>query len=500
MSSFLEYFRFDNKEKTKKFFIGLYLIVIAFLFTSQGISFPASERLIYSDGSIYQYLGHLICIGKMPYKDAFDHKGPLLYLINALSCKIGIYNGGWIIDLIFMIAAVSFMYKSVRKVTGTLFSMVLILIVITDFSHSYWEGNTPDFYALPLNAMVLFLLLDYYIDGSLSRLKAFLVGVLTACVFWLKLTSIIGIATMCFLIVIDCLLKKNYKAIIRYLVWFIIGFWGISSLLFIWLIVKGAFDSMINDYFAFNLFYAESEGSLYTRALAFWTFITRPTSLFCIVMTLMYGALMLDNKQEDKASESVLLIHLFIAFMMTLLVVSLPGRQYLHYLSFVPPYILLITAVAAQKLQDNHNQVKYSIEIVVCTLALVFIVYPGIQTIRSNSEINWTKKWEDEWVLNNIETVCSNDDRIAVMTPDECGYYLFSGFESATTYPYIQATRYDDREFKIDYISQLDKNSAKALIWKKNRNIGDFFQDMPEVLQKYELCAEIDSFQIYVLK
>lgn len=41
------------------------------------------------DSAVYQYVADIILQGGLPYEDVFDHKGPLLYLIDAMSLKIG---------------------------------------------------------------------------------------------------------------------------------------------------------------------------------------------------------------------------------------------------------------------------------------------------------------------------------------------------------------------------------------------------------------------------
>lgn len=479
--------------------IFLYLLFLAFLYTVQSVSFLASARLIHSDGSVYQYLGHLITIGKMPYRDAFDHKGPLLYLINAVSCLVGIYRGTWVVDLSFMIATVFVMYRTVRKYLDPLFTLIVMTVVLTDFTHSYWIGDTPDFYALLFNAVALYILSGFFDKGTLSYKDTFIIGVATACIFWLKLNSIIGVLTVCFFIIMKEILNKKYIPALKYLGGFLLGAFAISAILSVWLLVTNSFGDMIEDYFKFNLFYVDTEGSRLNYAITFWEFITLPTSLFCIAMFLLF-LIMRYLKQEQIGTEGRFLLYVFIAYLSILLSVSLTGRQYRHYLSFTPAYIVIVAAIALRELQKSELKYKTIIEMMGVYIAFSAIVYPGIQSIRSNCGIFWTPHWEDEAVIGSIKDICSGDDTIAVMTPDECGYYLFSGFESATTYPYIQAAMYDNADFRNHYIEQLQTNAPMALVWKKNRNIDDFFSVKPEVLQLYELASETDNYQVYALR
>ena len=52
------------------------------------------------DSSVFRVVAFMMSKGFMPYRDSFDHKGPLLYIINWLGNN-QIFNGKlWIIEIL----------------------------------------------------------------------------------------------------------------------------------------------------------------------------------------------------------------------------------------------------------------------------------------------------------------------------------------------------------------------------------------------------------------
>ena len=62
------------------------------------------DRLPGRDNGVFLYGGQQILLGKIPYLDFWDHKGPLIHYINALGLYLGNgYRWGvWGIEFIFL--------------------------------------------------------------------------------------------------------------------------------------------------------------------------------------------------------------------------------------------------------------------------------------------------------------------------------------------------------------------------------------------------------------
>ena len=69
----------------------------------------------------------------MPYRDSFDHKGPLLFIINFLGNKISSYRGIWVFELLFMVITIFILYKIARmscKIVTSYLSVFFINFII----------------------------------------------------------------------------------------------------------------------------------------------------------------------------------------------------------------------------------------------------------------------------------------------------------------------------------------------------------------------------------
>ena len=65
--------------------------------------YPWTSLPTRTDSSVFLYIGKQMHAGKVPYVDLFDHKGPLLYLIQYLGFSIwkdSVAGGVWILELV----------------------------------------------------------------------------------------------------------------------------------------------------------------------------------------------------------------------------------------------------------------------------------------------------------------------------------------------------------------------------------------------------------------
>lgn len=95
--------RISTSQKWKICFGYIFLALVAVLICTKShtcLLFPSAP---YKDSSVFRYVAYVMKKGGIPYRDTFDHKGPVLYLINYLGLLINL-NGVWIVEVIFMLA------------------------------------------------------------------------------------------------------------------------------------------------------------------------------------------------------------------------------------------------------------------------------------------------------------------------------------------------------------------------------------------------------------
>ena len=104
----------------------------------------------WDDVNVFFDLGRGIIHGKVPYRDLFDHKGPLLHFIYALAALISerSFTGIWLVECITASVYSVFSWKIVKLFADTkkhnIFLMPLFLGIIYSMGIFNFGGNAEE--------------------------------------------------------------------------------------------------------------------------------------------------------------------------------------------------------------------------------------------------------------------------------------------------------------------------------------------------------------------
>ena len=229
--------------------------------------------------------------GKLPYRDLFDHKGPLTYVIYALGLLLTGKNTLGILFVFSAINAGSFIlvYKTIRLFFPEKQSIVGTTIILCLFFAAknplFASGTKPDH-------IILFVLLisEYlYVRGIKAYRKKinalfssenekkdssnqkvspvlfgirdmFLIGLCCGAVFMIKMNVCIYFLTFIGFYFLWLLYKKEGKAFFWSCGLFLSGIVLVCLPLFIYYYLNGALSDLIYAYFTFNMKYAGKGG------------------------------------------------------------------------------------------------------------------------------------------------------------------------------------------------------------------------------------------------
>lgn len=183
----------------------------------------SSTSLIYDqwypiDSTIYQIIGKGWLVGKIPYVDLWDQKGPLLYFINA----IGYWFTGDKLGLFFVEVCVFacfffLLYLFFRKNCSRNLTLLLFCLTVFHLSQLVAGGNTIEQYILPLLMLAYMYIWDWSVRAN-SRDKvahsptfAFLYGVIFSVSMLTRLTNAIGVCVAFGLILCYLIKMKEWK-------------------------------------------------------------------------------------------------------------------------------------------------------------------------------------------------------------------------------------------------------------------------------------------------
>ena len=250
--------------KTRHFGIGLFLtgvVCFAALFNLETSPFryivptaPFTDSpggQLAGDSYVYLYTGGLITKGLMPYRDFFDHKGPLLYLIVALGITIGREAGLWLIQSVFLFAAAYFAYKTARLLTGRAAAAAAAALAVTWYS----LGETgPDTLTVPLLMASLYSLVRFVLNGwTIGRAETFGVGASFAAILLMKMNLVSLWIVFTGAVIVSSVTGRKFLFLLDRAAFFLLGAALVILPVLAWLWLKGGFGDFVRVYLKFNL-------------------------------------------------------------------------------------------------------------------------------------------------------------------------------------------------------------------------------------------------------
>ena len=119
------------------------------------------------DSAVFKTMGLAILKGKIPYVDIFDHKGPVLYFIDALGqWMIPGRMGIFLLQVIGLSVALFYMFKTARLFVGNALSFLVILFTLFIFGGIIQEGNQCEEWMMYFFTVALYYALKYFVNDS----------------------------------------------------------------------------------------------------------------------------------------------------------------------------------------------------------------------------------------------------------------------------------------------------------------------------------------------
>lgn len=246
----------------------LIAIVIFILFLIIVNSSPLYKGLSEVDSSVFQVMGKGMLENKLIYKDLFDHKGPIIYIINALAILIHNKYGLFVIELVLFYIGTIFIYKTSKIVMSKKTSLFICLLYILASLKCFEGGNFTEEYAITFISIAMYYMTKilYQKDDS-KRIYWIIIGATFTINLLIKPTYISIWIAFGIVQLISAIKDKKIKQLIKNIGHIIIGILVILVPIIIYLIVNNDFNDFIEAYINLNMKYSES--TVIERAIAF---------------------------------------------------------------------------------------------------------------------------------------------------------------------------------------------------------------------------------------
>lgn len=236
-------------------FLWLIWIALATLFCLM-FSWTVSPWYVHEgiDGCIFKIMGLGILEGKLPYRDLFDHKGPLVYFLNALGLMGG-KTGFFLLHILFLSVTLYLIYLTSCLFTSCKNSFWISLISLLFWAIFIQEGNQVEFFMLPAIALSLYLTLRIYKNPD-NIFGSYFIGLCFAWIFLLRMSdAVMQVGGLFAGLCLYGFLKKRVKKTLLSILWFLAG----AATLILPFVVYFAAQNALADFwygnFAFNYQY-----------------------------------------------------------------------------------------------------------------------------------------------------------------------------------------------------------------------------------------------------
>ena len=174
--------------------IGLLLLLAAAVLAVCSWSSPLYAFNPWDDANAYMTIGKSVLVGKVPYRDLYDHKGPFLFLIHTIAAEISFdtFTGVYLLESLAGFFFLFYAYKALNLLLEEETIALLPAVAATVyFSRALKFGDSAEEFSLPFLMFAAYLLLLMTKEDRLpTRKEAFLIGLTSACVFWMKYTVV----------------------------------------------------------------------------------------------------------------------------------------------------------------------------------------------------------------------------------------------------------------------------------------------------------------------
>lgn len=470
-----------KKINIKNYLYILSVSLIILLITSKNSPLYAFND--WFDANAFFTVGKSIFNNVIPYKDLFEQKGFILYLIYGIGYLID-HNGFFGVFILEVISFSIFLfcnYKIINLYLDKKYSNIIIPMyaVLICTSTSFVQGGSCEEFAFPFMSIAFYYFIKHFKQNELSKKEIFTIGLLAGIVSLLKYTLLglwIGISII---IILDFIKKKDLKKIINYIKYFILGMIIPILLTVIYFIINNSLKEFIECYITFNIkFYPEKMPfieSIIDLYKGLMNTLLRNIPIMFMLMYLPFSMRKIEDNKKVKRG----IIFILICILFPIYVIG--HRYYPYYLLSICPLLIIpiISLVSEIKTFLDKKIIYVSVPIICIILSVVGANYR--EQLFSKKEdffqykyANFINQYKDPTLLN-METL-------------DAGLYTTTGIVPNKRYFEVQNIDYNIYPDNLDEMRNYIKNKEVDFILLCSIEDIDIIKEYrKEITDNYEL-------------
>lgn len=345
-----------------KHFWPLLVLGLLFLF----LRMPSLiEPYWYGDEGIYHVIGKAINEGYVLYKDIWDNKPPMLYIIYALT------NGDQLIVrtlslLVGAFSVMAFFILGQHILKSQKAALVATTLYVILFGTPLLEGNianAENFMLLPIITAALIV----YMQTKKTHFSLPFAGFLLGIAFLFKIVAIFDLAAFSLFLMLLSMKKFDLRSILTALqsiIPLVLGFLVPFVFATLYFISQGIFIDYMQSVFSRNVDYVGFENYLFGI----------PQGLLYLKVILLTAALIGIIWKRKYFSKPALFITIWIVF--SLFNANFSGRPYTHYLLvLLPSFCLLIGSIRLHPITKASKLIAFGALALTSFILVTFPIY-----------------------------------------------------------------------------------------------------------------------------
>ena len=227
-----------------------------------------------SDNAMYLTMGTALAKGYAPYTEIFDHKGPLLFILQMLP---QLFTQGYstlavfVQEVLFLWACLLVLARMAEKLGVP--ALIVQIIYLAVYAPLTDGANLTEEYANLFMLMGFDVMLGVFGEGFDEEKKLFkpacAIGALAMACFMLRANNALPLCAGVGALALYLIAMKKWSGLGACAAGFVLGCAIVFIPIALWLIVHGAFGEMIYGAFVHNMMYAETQGLSRVHTLLF---------------------------------------------------------------------------------------------------------------------------------------------------------------------------------------------------------------------------------------
>ena len=484
----------ESKNPNRWLMDCIFCICTAFAAASLLRLYPGNSRPPIQDSSAFLYIGKRMAEGRLPYRDLFDHKGPLLYLIQRIGIGLtpGSYTGVWLLELLGMAVSAWYMLKLAGLVTEKRAdSYLTVLAVLGACGWMVWQGgNFTEEFALPWISCTAFIFCSFFESRTYRTIDILLLGLSFAAVLMLRANMVAVWGCYIPIVLVLLLKEKRFSDVGRCILLFLSGVLLLTLPFVLWAAKAGFLRELWEDYILFNLRYTGSVAvGIRERFLLVLLFVK---VLWPAAAALLISLIIMPRKK--------LLWYNLLFYAVSAVSASMSGRLYFHYAIVMLPAVVLPFAccfdLASRLFRNRNGSGTVNPAVLLATCALLVAGAVSYRLVFSYSA-------EDDHLTAYLKENTDAEDDVLIIG-NSSWYYLLTDRKTENRYFYqLPPLEISDR-LREDFYKELLQKPADWIVLPGYPEDRDRMDDALGGLRSFlETDAgyhreDYDDFEIYI--